>query len=67
MMSLAVFVSSAFDSHGLLKLLLQLGVIGCIAYLITTFIPMPAVAKTVIQVIVAVAMIVIAANYFGLM
>jgi hypothetical protein len=53
------------DFRALLYLILELGLVGFIAYLIVTYIPMPAIFRTVILVIIAVALIIFCLNTFG--
>lgn len=60
-------IKERMDFRALLYLVLELGIVGFIVYLITTYIPMPDIFKTVIYVIVAIAMIVLCLNSFGLL
>jgi predicted membrane channel-forming protein YqfA (hemolysin III family) len=53
------------DFRSLIFLILGLGIAGFIVYLITTYIPMPAIFKTIIYVIVAIALIVFCLDSFG--
>lgn len=48
------------------SLILRLAVIGFVVYLITAYIPMPAVFKTVIYVIVAIVVILYLMRVFGI-
>ncbi len=49
----------------MIQLILLLAVVGFIVYLITTYIPMPQVIKTVIYVIVAVVLIIYLMGVLG--
>ena len=53
------------DFRSLIYLILGLGIAGFVVYLITTYIPMPAIFKTIIYVIVAIALILFCLNSFG--
>jgi hypothetical protein len=48
-----------------LLLILWIAVIGCIVYLIVTYIPMPPIFKTLIYILTAIAVIYILINFFG--
>lgn len=50
----------------MIMLILVLAICGFLVYLITTYIPMPPVFKTVIYVIVAIALILYVLNAFGI-
>lgn len=50
----------------MIGLILTLAVVGLIVYLITTYIPMPPIFKTVIYVIVAICLIVYLMGAFGI-
>ncbi len=50
----------------MLSLILTLALVGCLVYLITTYIPMPAVFKTAIYVICAVVIIVYLMRVLGI-
>ena len=50
----------------MISLILTLALVGLIVYLITTYIPMPAIFKTVIYVIVAVVLIIYLMRVLGI-
>ena len=51
---------------GLINLIIVLAVIGCIWYMVTTYIPMPAPIKTVITVIAVVVLCLLLLNLVGI-
>lgn len=50
----------------MLSLIITLAIVGFVVYLVTTFIPMPPIFKTVIYVIVALVLIVYLMGVLGL-
>jgi len=50
----------------MIELILVIALLGCLVYLITTFIPMPAPFKTVIYVVVAVVLVLFLMRTFGI-
>jgi hypothetical protein len=50
----------------MIALILTIALLGLVVYLITTYIPMPAIFKTVIYVIVAIVLILYLMNVFGI-
>jgi hypothetical protein len=50
----------------MISLIFTLALIGLIVYLITTYIPMPAIFQTIIYVIVAVVLIIYLMRVFGI-
>jgi hypothetical protein len=53
------------DFTALMYLILELGLVGFIVWLITTYIPMPDIFKKVIFVVVAIAVILFCLREFG--
>ncbi len=51
---------------GLIELIVVLAILGCIWYLITTYIPMPGPIKTVITVLAVVALCVLLLQVVGI-
>lgn len=51
---------------GLITLVLVLALVGFIVYLLTTFVPMPPIFKTIIYVAVAVVLILFFMRVFGI-
>ncbi len=54
-----------FLAVGLIHLILVIAVVGLLVWLITTYIPMPPIFKTVIYVICAIALILFLLRTFG--
>lgn len=50
---------------GLIEIIVVLAVLGCVWYLITTFIPMPAPIKTVITVLAVIALCIVLLQMIG--
>lgn len=50
----------------MLMLILTLAIIGFVVYLITTYVPMPPIFKTIIYVIVAIILILYLMRVFGI-
>jgi hypothetical protein len=50
----------------MLSVVIMLAIVGLVIYLITTYIPMPQIMKTIILVIVALCVILWLMNIFGL-
>lgn len=59
-------LSIRMEVLGMIGLILTLAFVGLIVYLIITYIPMPAVFRTIILVIVAICLILFLMNAFGI-
>lgn len=51
----------------MLGLVLALAILGLVLYLIETYVPMDPIIKTIIRVVIVIAVIVYLANMFGVM
>ena len=50
----------------MISLILILAIVGFVVYLVTTYVPMPAIFKTIIYVIIAIFLIIYLMQVFGI-